>query len=179
MGRCLRWLGVVLALCWAGVALGQELRSPILTIDSDRLYRDSAFGQRVLREIEEQTSAFAEENLLLEEQLESEEQALTEQRPDMEPSEFRVLADAFDARVQAIRVERDAKSRVIAAQLEDNRDRFLNAAAPVLETIMREAGAAVILERRGVFVSANAIDVTEIAIQRIDASLGDGTSVPD
>ena len=44
---------------------------------------------------------------------------------------------------------------------------------------MREAGAAVILERRGVFVSANAIDVTEIAIQRIDASLGDGTSVPD
>jgi Skp family chaperone for outer membrane proteins len=51
---------------------------------------------------------------------------------------------------------------------------FLAAAGPVLEQMMREAGAAVILERRSVFVSANAIDITDEAIERLDASVGSG-----
>lgn len=179
MGWCARWLCVALALVWACAAPGQDVRSPILTIDSERLYQDSAFGQRVLREIEAQTSALAEENRILEEKLEAEEQELTVQRQSMSPSEFRILADAFDTRVQAIRRERDAQSRQIAAQLEDNRDQFLVAAAPVLEMIMREANAAIIIERREVFISANAIDITETAIERIDAALGDGTVTQD
>lgn len=177
-----RWLSV---LCMALALLGpvavpaQDLRSPILTIDSDRLYRDSAFGQRVLKEIEAQTDALAEENRALEAQLETEERALTEQRPTLSSEEFRALADAFDERVQSIRREREEKSLAIASQLDDNRDRFLNAAFPVLEAIMREAGAAVVLEQRSVFISANAIDITDAAIMRIDATLGDGANGPD
>ena len=62
---------------------------------------------------------------------------------------------------------------------EKNRIRFLNAAAPVLEEIMRETNAAVILEQRSVFVSSNAIDITQTAIERIDAQLGDGTTEPE
>jgi len=175
MGNWLRWLCLVLALSGAHAVTAQEVRSPILTIDSDRLYRDSAFGQRVLREIEVQTGVLAEENRALEQQLEQEESALTAQRASLSAEEFRALADAFDARVQAIRRERETKSREIAAQLENNRDRFLTAAGPVLETIMREAGAAVVLEQRSVFISANAIDITETAISQIDAVLKDGT----
>jgi Skp family chaperone for outer membrane proteins len=173
-----RLLLFALALAGAGAALAQDIRSPILTIDSDRLYGDSAFGQRVVREIEAQTRALGEENRRLEAELEAEEQSLTAQRPDLPPEEFRTLADAFDARVQAIRRDREAESRAIASQLEENRARFLNAAAPVLEEIMREAGAAVIMERRNVFVSANAIDITVSAIERIDSVLGDGTEPP-
>ncbi|MEL6451368.1 MAG: OmpH family outer membrane protein [Pseudomonadota bacterium] len=179
MGGWLRTVAVLLALTWASATVAQDLRSPILTIDSDRLYRASAFGMRVLEEIESQTRALIEENQTLEQQLEDEERALTEQRADMTPEEFRVLADAFDARVQAIRAEREAKGQEIAAQLEDNRDRFLEAAAPVLEAIMRDAGAAVVLERRSVFISANVIDITEQAIKRINDVLGDGAPVPD
>ncbi|MFL4471340.1 hypothetical protein ACERZ8_16185 [Tateyamaria armeniaca] len=77
--------------------------------------------------------------------------------------------------MQSIRRERESKSREIAAQLENNRDRFLTAAIPVLERIMREAGAAVVLEQRSVFISANAIDITDTAIKQIDAVLKDGT----
>ena len=168
----------VTALC-AAAAAAQDIRSPILTIDSDRLYQDSAFGQRVQRDIEAATTALADDNRRIERELEAEEQALTDQRPDMEPDAFRALADAFDARVEGIRRERDAKSREISALLDENRGRFLAAAGPVLESIMREAGAAVILEQRSVFVSANAIDITDIAIARINALLGDGTPSQD
>ena len=42
---------------------------------------------------------------------------------------------------------------------------------------MREAGAGVILERRSVLFSANAIDITDIAIQRLDDAIGDGADL--
>lgn len=179
MVRWLSWICVALTLSGPVVGQAQEVRSPILTIDSERLYSGSAFGLRVLKDIEAQTNALAEENRTLEIQLETEERALTDQRAGMTASEFRALADAFDARVQAIRRDREAKSRAIAAQLEVNRDRFLNAALPVLEAIMREAGAAVVLEQRSVFISANAIDITDAAITQVDAVLGDGAEAPD
>lgn len=179
MGQWLRWFCVVIALASAGGSDAQNMRSPILTIDSERLYRDSAFGQRVLEDIEAQSASLAEENRTIEERLEKEEADLTEQRATMEPEEFRALADAFDTRVQAIRREREAKSRQIASQLESNRDQFLTVALPVLETIMREAGAAIVLEQRNVFISANAIDITDTAIQRIDTALGDGDTTTD
>ena len=176
MGRLARALAIlVAALSWAATSTAQDVRSPILTIDSERLYRDSAFGQRVLNEIEARTSDLAEDNRRIEAELEGEERALTDQRPDMAPDAFRALADAFDARVEAIRRDRDARSRAIADLLEENRDRCLVSAAPVLEEIMRDTGAAVILEQRSVFVSANAIDITDLAISRLDETLGDGS----
>ncbi|WP_299041517.1 OmpH family outer membrane protein [uncultured Tateyamaria sp.] len=179
MGKLARALVLlVVALVWAMATTAQDVRSPILTIDSERFYRDSAFGQRVLQEIEAQTTALSEDNRKIQAELEAEEQALTEQRSELEPEAFRELADAFDARVEVIRRDRDARNRGIASLLEQNRDRFLASAAPVLETIMRDAGAAVILEQRSVFVSANAIDITDLAIERMNGFLGDGSDTP-
>lgn len=174
-----RAVAILLVLCGAGMAAAQTVQSPILTIDSDRLYRGSAFGQRVALEVDTRTRDLSEENRTLEAELEAEEQALTDQRADLAPEDFRALADAFDARVQAIRREREAQSREIAALLDSSRGRFLQAAAPILEDIMREAGAGVVLEVRGVFISANAIDITDRAITRIDAAIGDGGPDPD
>lgn len=174
MVRLAQLVILALALTGASVVQSQELRTPILTIDSDRLYSESAFGKRVERDIETRTNALAEENRILEAELEAEERSLTEQRAELTPEEFRTLADAFDARVQTIRREREAHGRSVGTQLDEKRVRFLNAAAPILEDIMREAGAGVILERRSVFISANAIDITIAAIARIDSVLGDG-----
>jgi Skp family chaperone for outer membrane proteins len=84
------------------------------------------------------------------------------------------LADAFDDKVQANRQEQDAKGRALATRTEDVRRDFLNAAKPVLGELMREAGAAVLLERRNVFLGADAIDITDEAIALIDARLGNG-----
>lgn len=167
---------LILILGLGPLAQAQVVQSPILTIDSERLYRDSEFGQRVLGEIEVRTRALRAENQALEAELEAEEKALTEQRASLTPEEFRALADAFDARVQAIRRDREARNQENLALLDENEARFLRAALPVLESIMRDVGAAVVLEVRSVFVSANAIDITDRAIEEINATLGDGTA---
>lgn len=146
------------------------MQSPILTIDSERLYADSAYGEQTTREIEALGAELTAENRRIEEELTAEERMLTERRSTMTAVEFRELADAFDQKVEEIRAEQDAKTRDLNRLLEERQVAFLNAAAPVLEQLMREAGAAVILERRSVFLSANAIDITQTAINRLDAA---------
>ncbi len=150
------------------------IRSPVLVLESERLYRESDFGRRVADEIAEQNAELAAENRGIEADLEAEEMELTERRPTLGPEEFRDLADAFDQKVQDTRREQEAKARTIARQQEEMRSDFLSAAAPVLEDVMREAGAAVILERRSVFLSLNAVDITNDVITRINEEIGDG-----
>ena len=148
--------------------------SPVLTIDSERLFRDSAFGQRVSREIEAQSEELAAENREIEAALEAEERELTEKRSQLKPAQFRLLADAFDEKVQRTRAEQAAKNRALSEALDLERERFLAAAAPVLEQLMRNSDAAVILERRRVFVSSSAIEVTDEAIALLDETIGSG-----
>ena len=155
-----------------------QVESPILTIDSDRLFGDSKYGQQTIRQIEALGAALAEENTRIQQELEEEEQRLTDLRPTISPEEFRELADAFDAKVQETRRRQDAKSRELNASLENRRVVFLNYALPVLEQLMRETGAAVVLEQRSVFISSNLVDITQVAIQRLDLVL-DETDVPD
>jgi Skp family chaperone for outer membrane proteins len=174
-----RLLLVIVALA-SGPVGAQELglvQSPILTIESDRLFSDSAFGKRVAREIEADSAVLAAENRRIEAELTAEEKALTERRPDMDPDGFRTLADAFDAKVQDIRRAQEAKAREIARRQDASRVTFLRVARPILETLMRDARAAVILERSSVFLSANVSDVTDLAISRIDVVLGEGTTI--
>lgn len=155
--------------------LGQ-VQSAVLTIDTERLFNDSAFGRRIAEELRAATDALGAENRGIEAQLTAEEQDLTERRPGMEPEAFRAEADAFDARVQTIRSEQDAKERALQDRVTEGRDTFLAAAAPVLGEIMQGAGASVILDRRSVFLALGAVDVTDAAIAAIDAAIGDGSA---
>ncbi len=148
---------------------------PILTIASERLFADSAFGRRVAREIEAESALLAAENRQKEAELEAEEKDLTDRRANLEPEEFRKLADAFDVKVQEIRQTQDAKAVALAKRDDAARVEFFRAIRPVLVALMRDSGASVVLERSSVFLSANATDITDLAISRIDAEIGDGT----
>ena len=178
-----RHLVLMAALFWgaAFACFAQEARpvpqAPVLTIESDRLYADSAFGKRVAAQMAAEESVLLEENRKIEAELVAEEQRLTELRADMDADKFRKLADSFDARVQDIRRLQDGKVRKITEMGDKERGVFIRAAQPVLIELMREAGAGVILERRTVLFSANAIDITDIAVARLDKAIGDGADL--
>ncbi len=153
--------------------------SPILTINSDRLFSESAYGTRVREDINARLAELEAENRKVEAGLELEERALTAKRTEMPPEEFRVLADAFDAKVQQIRAEQDGKLRALDELQVRERDTLLAAAAPVLERLMRESGAVVILERRQVWASVTAVEITEEAIALLNETLGSGPEAPE
>lgn len=160
-------------------AFTQQLGLPdsvILTISSERLFSESAFGQRVAREFEAASGELAKENRRIEQELTEEEQELTERRPEMEPAAFRELADAFDVKVKEFRRTQDAKARALVQKNEEEQVKFIQAARPILTDLMRESGAGVVLERSSVFLSVTAIDVTEVAISRLNATIKDGVT---
>lgn len=154
--------------------LGQVV-SPVLTIDREALFAQTRFGQRVANDLEAESNALAEETRKIEAALEEEERSLTAKRETLTPEEFRVLADAFDEKVVALRTDRDTAQNNFVQRYEDAQRSFFQQIGPVLGQMMQERGAVVIMDKRSVLLSVNAIDVTEDAIERIDATLGDGT----
>ncbi|WP_251363969.1 OmpH family outer membrane protein [Epibacterium ulvae] len=184
-------LGAASDLAWAqsapfapGLPQGQRPQfgvplSGVLTLRSDVMFNESAFGRRVAQEIEAEGAVLTAENRRIEAELRAEEQELTERRKSMAPDDFRRLADAFDQKVQEIRRVQDTKLEEINRMGEDARREFLAVSLPILQEIMREAGAGAILEKSSVLLSAEAADITQLAVQRVDAILGDGRPSED
>lgn len=170
-------LAVLLASAAAGGLQAQELGrtfSPILTIDRERLFSGTLYGQRVNRELEEASQAMAAETRAIEQALEEEERQLTELRKTMPTDEFRALAAEFDQKVQSLRTEREQAESALRARIEAEQALFFDQIGPILGAVVRARGAVMIIDRRAVLLTAADVDITEDAITQIDSTLGDG-----
>lgn len=167
----------------APVAVGDDNRilvpSPILTLDWERLYEGSLWGQRVDADIAAASASLSAENARIAEELVAEEKALTDRRGGMEPAAFRAEADAFDQRVIGIRAAQDAKVRELSRRVDEERQTFIEAVFPLLDAVLEARGAVAILDQRAIIRGAAAIDVTRDIGQRADALLGAGPARPD
>lgn len=152
----------------------------ILTVDIDRLFAQSQFGERIAQNYTEEGTALLAENQRIAAALREEELVLAQQRPEMDPAVFRIEAAAFDEKAQAIRRAQDAKETALDNMLSEGRTQFLEVTRPILGQLMADRGAVAMLERRSVLLALGSIDVTDEAIVRIDDAIGDGVDeVPD
>ncbi|MEM8775104.1 MAG: OmpH family outer membrane protein [Pseudomonadota bacterium] len=150
------------------------IQSSIVVMSSDRLFNETKLGQSYGRQLESQRDELIARNRKLEAELEAEEKELTEKRSTFSPEEFRELADAFDEKVQVIRRESERLGRDLERNRENAPFLFLRQVEPVLVELMRESGAVIVLERRNILLGADVIDVTDLAITRIDRALEQG-----
>ncbi|TJZ93043.1 OmpH family outer membrane protein [Paracoccus gahaiensis] len=152
-------------------------RAPVLTLDLDLLYLSSAWGLRAQARLEAEGDIVADENERLTRLLSTEESQLTEQRATLPAAEFRRLAESFDLRATGIRRERAQAVQDLNGWAEADRAAFFRAALPVMGQVMSDRGAVAVLDRRTVFVSLDAIDVTQQLITTLDQRIGDGAGV--
>lgn len=145
-----------------------EIQSPVLVIDQDRLFAETQLGARAQADLEARAQELADENQRIEAELIARERELTELRPTLTPDEFRPLADEFDERVERIRTEQDEKARELNRARDDARQAFFQDVAGIISGIVREKGAVVVIDRRDVFLSADRIDITDEAIERVN-----------
>lgn len=157
----------------------QTTQSGIFTLNQDRLYNQSKFGLRVKREAGQRTSDIAAENRRMEAKLKAEELDLTKKRPSLKPAEFRKLADEFDAKVEKIRSGQAQKTVDFNSWAAGQRKQFFDSAFPILLKLADQLKAVAILDRRSVIISSDETDITDRAIKKIDAAIGDGTPAPD
>jgi len=176
---------ILLSLCVvpaAHIAHAQELEpgrsaSQIVTIDRQSLFSGTQFGRRVLETVETERKRLAEETRKAEASLAKEELELSKKRDTLDAEEFRALAKAFDEKVQALRVEGEQREAEFVRTLEREQGAFFDRIGPILWELMRELGAVVILDRRAILLTAQNIDITALAVERIDTTLGDGTQI--
>ena len=176
--RLIRCLALALGLLstqptLAQLSLGEPVATagPILTLEVNRIYADSRFGRQTKAKIDADKKTLAAENRNLEVALEAEETALAERRTSMPAAEFQTLAQAFDAKVRDIRQARDAKVRDLSMRQDQAQRAFLDKVKPVLDQIMAEMGAVLLIDRASVILSSPGIDITDLAIRRIDETL--------
>lgn len=156
-------------------AVAQQSSPQVLIVDSERLFFETLYGRRIAADLSAQAAALQAENDRIVESLTQEERSLTIRRPDMTPEEFRAESEAFDSKVQDVRRVRDAKNVELQVASAGARARFEERVEEIIADIMIERGAAVILERRDVVLAVRAANITDDAIVRIDAELGDGS----
>lgn len=140
-------------------------------LDEERLLRESRLGQQIVAGIRAAEQALEEENQRIADLLAEEERALTEARAGLTPEEFRLRADAFDLRVEAIRTERNQRSVELARYSDAEAQRFFDTVLPVLAAMMSDEGLVALLKPDSLILSVDWLDITETAIERLDAEL--------
>ena len=166
-----------------GFALGQALVAgdaplALRTIDDERLFRQSQFGQRVAEEIAAASRALEVENDQLLEDLTAREAELTDLRAEMSVEEFRAAANAFDMLAETARRSQAEKRQRLAQFEESERRRFFADSAPVLQDVLEEVGGDVLIDARAVIIARPGLDMTDAAIAAMDAAIGDGGPPP-
>lgn len=150
------------------------IQSDILVIDPERMLLESEYGIRLQREIQAERDRLIKKNEQVAQELEDEEQRLTALRATTPPSEFREMADAFDQRVEELRLESERMSRELERRRELVPIQFMRVVQPVLSELLLEANAMVMIDARAVMLHTAAADVTELAVVRINERIGRG-----
>jgi len=153
--------------------------SQFVTLDQERLFQRTLYGRRIIGHLESERLRLAEETLEVERALEAEELNLTRARETLSPEEFRAKANAFDEKVVALRAEAEETQKRFVTLLDQERAQFFEQVAPVLGQLVVDLGAIAILDRSVILLTTRNIDITDLAITRVDAVLGDGLPKSD
>lgn len=170
-------LTLVVALFAGGVA-AQEQPSPVLTVDLERIARESDYGQRVNGLIQAESVTLQADFDRIEAALTAEEQALVTKRDTVSAEDFKLLSQAFDEKVVRLREEQAQKQSDLQERQISEQRKLLRTIAPILYEIVKDRGASVLIDRRNIVLDLSSVDITDDAIAAMNATLGDGDTPP-
>ena len=157
---------------WAATAYAQDYptfqAANMLIVSQDELFSNSALGQDILQLEQDDRNALIEDGRQIGASFEAEEKRLTALRDTMAAEDFRVLADAFDAKVVAARAAQETNDANVIANIEARRRAFYGVIAPILAQVMQRYNATVILDRRSALLFDRNLDITREAIEFLD-----------
>ena len=145
------------------------IKSSILVLSQDDLFNKSAPGRALLKLFEEEQSRLLVEAAKIEKQFIEEEKSLTEQRETLDASEFQILAEDFDLKVEAMRTSRAAKDKKLQQDFSIWRKKFVQIIVPIIREQMSLFNALVVLDtnNRGLIYDKK-VDVTSVIIARLN-----------
>jgi Skp family chaperone for outer membrane proteins len=140
----------------------------ILVIDRATILRQSAAGKDMIAQVDALTKAAEGEFRGEEQRLRGDASALQQQSAVLSPEVRAQRTRDINGRQQALQKKVQDRQNQIQAGVYKARKEIEDALAPILEQIMRERGANFLVDRNAVVLGTVDVDITAIAIQRLD-----------
>lgn len=166
--------GRIFALCLAGLAAWpagaqQAASGGILIVDRERALSESAPAASLGAQERDARLALRAELDELRAALEAEEAEIAAMREIAPKEVFEARVRAFDQRVREARRVSQEKGEALQARFVAARRELTEAIGPVLQDLLAETGAALIVDARTVLAAPPGADVTDEVIRRFDA----------
>ena len=143
----------------------------ILVIDRAAILRGSVVGQNIMKQVQGLTIA-AENGLKAKDAaLRKEGQALQQQLAILAPGVKAAKIKAFEAKQAGLQGDVQKQQSLIQGGVLIARQQVERALGPILQKIMQERGANLLLDRNAVVLGTVDVDVTGLAITRLNQSL--------
>ncbi|GLQ34223.1 hypothetical protein GCM10007939_05060 [Amylibacter marinus] len=145
--------------------------SKIAVLDRNELFNLSEFGKHHIAILERKSKELNAESAALDAALEQEEAVLTQLRASLAPEEFQARATEFDTKVKQTRAEQIQKSRALTDEFSAARNEFSVTMNQLLEELINQNGIDVLLSKDSVIAYSNSRDITDLAIEMMNARL--------
>ena len=143
----------------------------ILVIDRAAILRGSVVGQNIMKQVQALTTSA--ENMLKGQDtaLRQEGATLQQQLAILSPSVKAAKIKAFQAKQAALQQNVQTQQGLIQGGVIKARQQVEQALGPILQAIMIERGANLLLDRNAVVLGTVDVDVTKVAIARLNQKL--------
>ena len=153
-------------------------RPIILVIDRSAIFRGSVVGENIMAQVQVLTNS-AESSLKGQDAaLRQEAASLQQQLAILSPALKAEKIRAFDAKQAALRSSVQTQQGLIQGGVIKARQQVEEALGPILRDIMTERGANLLLDRNAVVLGTVDVDVTAVAIARLNQKLPSVKVVP-
>lgn len=166
-------LGTATALPTVALAQAAAPQSAIIIVDMDRVGAESAAGKSGASQLKTKADSVQARAKALADQLRGEEETLVKARQanSMAPEAFQAKVKDLQTKQNNARTELGNREQEFTRSQTYVRQQIFNAVGPIIQTVMRERGAQVVLARDAALAVNPALDVTAEVIRRLDAAL--------
>lgn len=144
----------------------------ILVLNRDAILQGSKVGQDIIRQVNQYTQQARAQFQGQEQALQNEGRALQQQVAILSPAAKKQKVAAFEAKERSLQQQVQVRQNQIQGGVFQARQKVEQALGPILQGIMQERGAALLLDRQIVLLSTVDVDITGVAIQRLNQRLG-------
>jgi outer membrane protein len=155
-----------------GTPLGQSAgATKVLVIDRNAILLASKVGKDIVRQVNGYRQSAEKEFRAEGQSLQKEGQALRQQIAILAPDVKNKKIKDFQAKQNAFERKVESRQGLIQGGVFQARKQVEAALGPILQGIMQERGANLLLDRSAVVLGSNSMDITPLAVQRLDKKL--------
>lgn len=154
------------------VTSGAAVPAPkILVVDRQAILRLSKVGQDIVRQVNALTTSAETQFRAQRDSLQKEEQTIAQQSAILAPDIRAQKKKAFEAKIADFQRKVQTRQSMIQGGVLNARRQVEAALGPILQGIMAERGANLLIDRQDVVLAMLDVDVTKLTIQRLDQKL--------